>query len=76
MKKFIFAVGIGLGFILGSKAGPGPYEKLEETARSLRRRPDVDEVVERAKATASAQANGAVEKVSETLPSTPSGMVV
>ena len=30
MKKLAFVIGLGLGFILGSKAGSGPYRELED----------------------------------------------
>ncbi len=71
MKKLAFVIGLGVGFVLGSKAGSGPYEELEGKVRSLRHRPDVEQVVDRAKSAASEQVTEVVEKVNAKLP-TPS----
>jgi hypothetical protein len=68
MKKLSFVIGLGLGFILGSRAGSGPYRELETKVRTLRNRPDVDEAVERAKGAANDHVTGVVEKVNEKLP--------
>jgi hypothetical protein len=38
MKKFLVLFGMGVGFVLGSKAGRGPYERLRSTARDLSER--------------------------------------
>jgi hypothetical protein len=46
MKKLTLLVGIGLGFIAGSKAGRGPYERLEGTIRQVSGRADATETVE------------------------------
>jgi hypothetical protein len=65
MKKLVFMLGIGIGFMLGSRAGRGPYEGLEEKVRSLRERPEVDDAMQRAKKIASDQATEVVDKVSD-----------
>lgn len=65
MKKLAFLVGLGIGFMLGSRAGTGPYEGLEEKVRSFRGRADVDSAVENAKAAASSQVTEVAEKVNE-----------
>jgi hypothetical protein len=72
MKKLVFVIGVGVGFILGSKAGRGPYEGLEEKVRSLRERPEVEEAVERAKGAANEQVTEVVDKVNEKVPPRPS----
>ena len=41
MKKLWFLVGLGVGFVLGSKAGPGPYKQVEAKVRSVTCRPEV-----------------------------------
>jgi hypothetical protein len=68
MKKLPFIAGIGVGFLLGSRAGSGPYEELEHKVRSLRHRPDVEDTIARARDAASDQVSEVVEKVNDTLP--------
>lgn len=48
MKKLLLAIGaaVAVGFLAGSRAGRGPYTKLQSKARALARRPDVRKVVE------------------------------
>jgi len=38
MKKFILLFGVGVGFVLGSRAGREPYRRLTEMARDLTQR--------------------------------------
>jgi hypothetical protein len=52
MKKFPFLLGAATGFVLGSRAGPGPYNSLASAARRLSERPDVKRVVSKAQDTA------------------------
>ncbi|HXW82210.1 MAG TPA: hypothetical protein VEJ84_22115 [Acidimicrobiales bacterium] len=46
MKKLLFLVGMAVGFVLGSRAGRGPYEELENRARQLRGLPPVQRVAD------------------------------
>jgi hypothetical protein len=69
MKKLSFLLGLGIGFLIGSKAGSGPYEQLETKVRSVRNRPEVQDVVENAKVAASEQIQEAAYKVNTKLPS-------
>jgi hypothetical protein len=68
MKKLVFLIGVAVGFLLGSKAGTGPYEELETKVRTIMGRPEVREIVETTKEAAKEQATEAVVKVSERLP--------
>ena len=68
MKKVTFVIGLGVGFILGSRAGSGPYRELEDKVRALRNRPEVDDAVERTKSAANEGVTEVVEKVNEKLP--------
>ena len=52
MKKFIFLAGLALGFVIGSRAGRGPYESLERTARQVADDPEVQRRATQAKETA------------------------
>ena len=46
MKKLLLAIGTTVGFLVGSRAGRGPYTKLQSKARALSRRPDVRRAVD------------------------------
>jgi hypothetical protein len=39
MRKITFILGAGIGFLLGSKAGNGPYEQVEAKLREAIKRP-------------------------------------
>jgi hypothetical protein len=69
MKKLLFLLGLGIGFLIGSRAGSGPYEQLETKVRSVANRPEVQEVVENAKVAADEQVQQAANVVNAKLPS-------
>ncbi len=62
MRKSMFLVGAGIGFILGSRSGRGPYQQLESKVREITRRPEVRNKVEQLKDTAKDQAAAAAQK--------------
>lgn len=68
MKKLIFLIGLGIGFVLGSKVGREPYEKLEATARGYVEDPRVQEKVGQARDTATRVAKDAADTVKEKAP--------
>ena len=45
MKKWILLFGIALGFVLGSKAGRGPYKQIEGKVREVGARPEVQRAI-------------------------------
>ena len=49
MRKIFFIVAIGLGFILGSRVGMGPYEQLEHRIKGAVATPEVKAKVEKAR---------------------------
>ena len=63
MKKLIFLVGAALGFVLGSKVGPGPYAQVEKKARELANRPEVQDAVEKTKGAVQEQVNQLSDKM-------------
>ncbi len=73
MKRLAFLFGLGVGFVLGSRAGPGPHEQLEAKARSVCSRLHVQEVVTSVKSAASARVDDVVHTVAEQIPETETG---
>ncbi len=71
MYKFSFLVGAGLGFVLGSKLGTGPYEQLQSMIAEVLRRPEVQGKVEQMRSTAKEQMSAAVQKASAKIPGQP-----
>ena len=69
MKKLSFLLGLGIGFLVGSRAGSGPYQRLEETVRSAARRPEVRDVVDKTKEAAHNQVAETVDNVADKLSS-------
>ena len=65
MKKLVFLIGVGVGFLLGSKAGTGPYREFETKVRSITNRPEVRDVVETTNEAAIHQVTDTVSKVSD-----------
>jgi hypothetical protein len=61
--KITFLAGGAVGFFLGSKAGPRPYQQLDSLARRLVAREDVQQLVEQAKDVTSEQVGAAADKV-------------
>lgn len=65
MKKLAFVIGVGVGFLLGSKTGSGPYQGFETKVRSLVSRPQVRDAVETTREVAGDQVTQVVSKASD-----------
>jgi hypothetical protein len=71
MKRFLFvlATGVVVGFVLGSRAGREPYERLEARVREVSGRDEVRAAAERAsRAVADLEkmaVNSAIDKIEE-----------
>ncbi|MDP3968743.1 MAG: YtxH domain-containing protein [Nocardioides sp.] len=65
MKKLTLLVGIGAGYVLGTRAGREQYEKIVGTARSLWKDPRVQEKADQAQHLAKQKAGEAQEVVKE-----------
>jgi hypothetical protein len=72
MRKVTFLVGAGVGFVLGSRVGRGPYQQLEAKVRNVAGRPEVQDAVDRAKGAAKNQ----VTSITDRLPSSNGGSTV
>lgn len=57
------AVGFGVGYYLGAKAGHERYEQIERVIEDLRRRPEVQELLDRLRLTVREQIGGAKERI-------------
>ncbi len=49
MKKLGLVIGIGIGYVLGTRAGRGRYEQLSQSATKLWNSPQVQQAAEQAK---------------------------
>lgn len=49
MKRVWLVIGLGIGFVLGSRAGRQTYETLEAKVRDIAQRPEVKRVADPAK---------------------------
>ncbi|MDU1123558.1 MAG: hypothetical protein E7A10_07710 [Dermabacter sp.] len=67
-NKLILATSIAIGFVIGSKMGREPYEKLEATAKQYVDDPRVQEKVGQARETVSKVAKDAAETVKDKAP--------
>ena len=65
MKKLRFLLILGVGFLLGSKAGSGPYEQLEAKVRALGSRAEVQDALGKVKTAAQDQVDTAAHRVGQ-----------
>ncbi|MBC9734604.1 hypothetical protein [Nocardioides marmotae] len=65
MKKLILLAGIGIGYVLGSKAGRERYEQIRAGASKVAESPTVQTAAAKATEQAAAAAEVAKEKVTE-----------
>lgn len=63
MRRSTFLLGVGVGFVLGSRAGRGPYDQVESKAREIAGRPDVQDRIKQFAGTAKGKAATVVQKV-------------
>ena len=63
MGKATFLLGAGIGFILGSRTGRGPYQQLDTKVREFTRRPEVQDKAGQLKDAAKKQASAVAGKV-------------
>lgn len=63
MKKVPLLFALGAGFVLGSRAGRGPYEQVESEVRKFLGRPEVHDRLDAAKSAASQQFSGLTSKL-------------
>jgi hypothetical protein len=75
VKRFSFLVGVGVGFVVGSRAGSEPYQKLAATVQKAAKRSETQRAVDQVKGVARQRADAAVHKIGEKLPSSDTTVV-
>ena len=61
MGKFSLALGLGVGYVLGSRAGHARYEQIQQAAVRLSGRPEVQQAVGKVRDSLPAQLQGTVD---------------
>jgi len=64
MGKLSLGLGLGVGYVLGAQAGRARYEQIKQAAAGLMERPEVQQVLERARTAAPAPLQSSIEKLS------------
>jgi hypothetical protein len=61
MGKFSLALGLGVGYVLGSRAGHARYEQIQQAAGRLAERPQVQDAVSKVRDSLPAPLQGTVD---------------
>jgi hypothetical protein len=61
MRKFTFTLGMTVGFVIGSRAGRAPYERLEGAARRVIHHPKVQSALHAAAESAESVRDSALD---------------
>ncbi|MGY1773838.1 hypothetical protein [Blastococcus sp. SYSU D00813] len=69
MGKLSLALGIGVGYVLGTRAGRERYEQIQQATARLAGRPEVQQAVGKVRETLPPPLQGAVDKLVESAPS-------
>ena len=73
MVRAAFITGLGIGYVLGARAGRERYEQIQRAYRAVRENPTVQETAGVVGAQASGLVSTARERVSSSLSGTPVG---
>jgi hypothetical protein len=63
MGKLSWGLGLGVGYVLGARAGRARYEQIRRAASGLLGRPEVQQALEQARTAAPAPLQGAIGKL-------------
>lgn len=66
MGKLSLALGLGVGYVLGTRAGQARYEQIQQATARLTGRPEVQQAVGKVRETLPPPLQGAVDKLVET----------
>jgi hypothetical protein len=73
MNRAAFLTGLGIGYVLGARAGRERYNQIQRAFRALRENPTVQETAGVVQAQASGLVHTAKDRVSSSLSNTPVG---
>jgi hypothetical protein len=73
VNRAAFVTGLGIGYVLGARAGRQRYEQIQRAFRAIRENPTVQETAGVVQAQASGLVSTAKDRVTSTLSSTPVG---
>jgi hypothetical protein len=73
LTRAAFLTGLGIGYVLGAKAGRERYEQIQRAFQAIRENPTVQETAGVVQAQASGLVHSAKDKVSSTLSGSPVG---
>ena len=63
MGKLSLGLGLGVGYVLGARAGRDRYEQIKQAAAGFMGRPEVQQAVEQVRAAAPAPLQGSIDKL-------------
>ncbi len=63
MGKLSLGLGLGVGYVLGTRAGRARYEQIKQAANDFLGRPEVQQTLEKAKSAAPAPLQGSIDKL-------------
>ncbi len=64
MGKVSLGLGLGVGYVLGTRAGRARYEQIKQAAQGFLERPEVQQTLEKARSAAPAPLQGSIDKLS------------
>jgi hypothetical protein len=73
MNRAAFLTGLGIGYVLGARAGRERYDQIQRAFRAIRENPTVQETAGVVQAQASGLVSTAKDRVASGLSSTPVG---
>ncbi|SDC52986.1 hypothetical protein SAMN05660690_1781 [Geodermatophilus telluris] len=65
MGKLTLGLGLGIGYVLGARAGRERYEQIVQATQGFLGRPEVQQTLEQARAAAPAPLQGSIDKLTQ-----------
>ena len=64
MGRLSLGLGLGIGYVLGARAGRARYEQIKQAAADVMERPEVQQALEQVRAAAPAPLQSSIDKLS------------